>query len=193
MKIFKPSEIRAMRVKLGLTQVQLAELAGVTQAYIAKIEAGAADPKVSTLENILKALNRATTEKRACAEEIMASPIVAVKPGDRIEKAVRLMNAYKISQLPVLDGETLVGSISEATLMHKITAGEDMSRLVRRSIDEIMESPFPTVSKDTDVDTIYFLLGHNQAVLVVDRGRAVGIVTKADILKRTGELRKLKS
>jgi len=193
MKIFKPSEIRAMRVKLGLTQVQLAELAGVTQAYIAKIEAGAADPKVSTLENILKALDRATTEKRTCAEEIMASPIVAVKPEDRIEKAVRLMNAYKISQLPVLDGETLVGSISEATLMHKITAGEDMSRLVRRSIDEIMESPFPTVSKDTDVDTIYFLLGHNQAVLVVDRGRAVGIVTKADILKRTGELRKLKS
>ena len=193
MKIFKPSEIRAMRVKLGLTQVQLAELAGVTQAYIAKIEAGAADPKVSTLENILKALDRATTEKRTCAEEIMASPIVAVKPEDRIEKAVRLMNAYKISQLPVLDGETLVGSISEATLMHKITTGEDMSRLVRRSVDEIMESPFPTVSKDTDVDTIYFLLGHNQAVLVVDRGRAVGIVTKADILKRTGELRKLKS
>ncbi len=192
MKIFKPSEIRAMRVKLGLTQVQLAELAGVTQAYIAKIEAGAADPKVSTLENILKALDRATTEKRARAEEIMASPIIAVKPGDRIEKAVRLMNAYKISQLPVLDGETLVGSISEAALMHKITAGEDMSRLVRRSVEEIMESPFPTVSKDTDVDTVYSLLEHNQAVLVVDRGRAVGIVTKADILKRAGELRKLK-
>jgi len=192
MKVFKPSEIRAMRLKLGLTQVQLAELAGVTQAYIAKIEAGAADPKVSTLENILKALNRATTEKRVHAEEIMASPIVAVKPEDRIEKAVRVMNAYKISQLPVLDGETLVGSISEATLMHKITAGEDMSRLVRQSIKEIMDSPFPTVSKDTDVDTIYFLLEHNQAVLVVDRGRAVGIVTKADILKRTGELRKLR-
>ena len=192
MKVFKPSEIRAMRLKLGLTQVQLAELAGVTQAYIAKIEAGAADPKVSTLENILKALNRATTEKRVRAEEIMASPIVAVKLEDRIEKAVRVMNAYKISQLPVLDGETLVGSISEATLMHKITAGEDMSRLVRRSIKEIMDSPFPTVSKDTDVDTIYFLLEHNQAVLVVDRGRAVGIVTKADILKRTGELRKLR-
>lgn len=172
--------------------MQLAELAGVTQAYIAKIEAGAADPKVSTLENILKALNRATTEKHIHAEEIMASPIVAVKPEDRIEKAVRVMNAYKISQLPVLDGDTLIGSISEATLMHKITAGEDMSGLVRRSVKEIMDSPFPTVSKDTDVDTIYFLLEHNQAVLVVDRGRAVGIVTKADILKRTGELRKLR-
>jgi len=64
-----------------------------------------------------------------------------------------------------------------------LTAGEDMSRLVRRSVEEIMESPFPTVSKDTDVDTIYHLLEHSSAVLVSDRGRVVGIVTKADALK----------
>jgi predicted transcriptional regulator len=59
MKILKHEEIRAMRMKLGLTQTQLAQLAGVTQAYIAKIEAGKADPRVSTLEKILAALERA--------------------------------------------------------------------------------------------------------------------------------------
>ncbi len=183
MKILRPSEIRAMRTKLGLTQAQLAELAGVTQAYIAKIEAGAADPRVSTLEKILKALERATAEKHISVEEIMTSPIVRVRPGDKVEKAVRLMGSYKISQLPALDGETQVGSISETALMRKITAGEDMSKLVRRSVEEVMENPFPTVSKDTDVDTIYRLLEHSPAILVVDRGRATGIVTKADILK----------
>ncbi len=186
MRILKPSELRAMRTKLGLTQLQLAELAGVTQAYIAKIEAGMADPRVSTLEKILKALDRATHEKHITAEQVMATPIIAVRPDDRIEKAVRLMESYNVSQLPVLDGTAQVGSISEATLMHKISAGEDMFKLVRSGVQEIMEDPFPTVGKETDVDVVYHLLEHTPAVLIIDRGKPVGIVTKADILKLMG-------
>jgi predicted transcriptional regulator len=196
MRLLKPSEIRARRLELGLTQVQLAKLAGVTQAYIAKIEAGTADPTVSILEKILETLEKTASEKEkiasekhVTAKEIMATPVISVKPDDRIERAAKLMNSYNISQLPVIDGETQVGSISESTLMHQLTAGKDMSKLVRRSIKEIMESPFPTVSKDTDVETIYHLLEHGPAVLVVDRGKAAGILTKADALK----LRKLKS
>jgi len=190
MQILKPSEIRAMRMKLGLTQVQMAELAGVTQAYIAKIEAGTADPRASTLEKILKALEKATHEKRVTAEQIMAAPIIAVRPDDRVEKAIRLMESYNISQLPVLDGAAQVGSISEATLMHKISAGEDMFRLVRSSVQEIMEDPFPTIGKDTDADMVYHLLEHAPAILVIDRGKPIGIVAKADILKLIGEFKK---
>jgi predicted transcriptional regulator len=190
MRILKPSELRAMRTKLGLTQLQLAELAGVTQAYIAKIEAGTTDPRVSTLEKILKSLEKATHEKHITAEQIMATPIIAVRPDDRIEKAVRLMESYNVSQLPVLDGTAQVGSMSEATLIHKISAGEDMFKLVRSGVQEIMEDPFPTVGKDTDVDMVYHLLEHTSAVLIIDRGKPVGIVTKADILKLMGEFKK---
>jgi predicted transcriptional regulator len=182
-------------LELGLTQAQLAALAGVTQAYIAKIEAGTADPKISTLEKILETLEKtaikkeATSEKYVTAEEMMAAPVVSVKSSDKIEKAAKLMNSYKISQLPVIEGTTQVGSISEATLMHQLIDGRDMSKLVKRSVKEIMEGPFPTVSKDTNVETIYHLLDHSPAVLVVDRGKAIGILTKADVLK----LRKIKS
>ncbi|WP_342819080.1 helix-turn-helix domain-containing protein, partial [Candidatus Hadarchaeum sp.] len=45
MGIIKPSEVRAMRMRLGFSQSKLAKLAGVTQAYIAKIESGKADPR----------------------------------------------------------------------------------------------------------------------------------------------------
>jgi predicted transcriptional regulator len=168
----------------------------VTQAYIAKIEAGTADPTISILEKILETLEKTASEKEktasekhVTAKEIMATPVISVKPDDKIERAAKLMNSYNISQLPVIDGDAQIGSISESTLMHQLTTGKDMSKLVRRSIKEIMESPFPTVSKDTDVETIYHLLEHSPAVLVVDRGKAVGILTKADALK----LRKLKS
>ena len=190
MRILKPSEVKVMRTRLGLTQVHLAELAGVTQAYIAKIEAGTADPRISTIERISKALERATTEKkRVPVGQIMTSPIVAVKSDDRIEKAIRLMKSYDISQLPVLDGEAQVGSISEATIVHKISAGENMHKLLKYSISEIMQGPLPTVGKEADVDVIFPLLEHESAVLVMDHGEVAGIVTKADLFKLAGKLR----
>lgn len=190
MRILRPSEVKAMRTRLGLTQVQLAELAGVTQAYIAKIETGTADPRVSTLEKISKALERATAmETRIVVEQIMASPIIVVKPSDRVEKAIRLMKSYDISQLPVLDGDAHVGSISEATIVHRIASGENMPKLLKRSTGELMEGPFPTVSKDVDVDAVYALLKHEPAVLVMEHGRVIGIVTKADLFKLAGKIK----
>ena len=188
MRILRLSEIKAMRTRLGLTQAQLAELTGVTQAYIAKIEAGAADPRVSTIEKISNALERATTmKKRVTVGQIMTSPIVAVKSDDRVDKAIRLMKSYDISQLPVLDEEIQVGSISEATIVHKIASGENMLRLLKRNVDAIMESPFPTVNEDADVDIVYPLLEHEPAIIVVKHGKVAGIVTKADLFKLAGK------
>ncbi len=188
MRILRLSEIKTMRTRLGLTQAQLAELTGVTQAYIAKIEAGAADPRVSTLEKISNALERATTmKKRVTVGQIMTSPIVAVKSDDRVDKAIRLMKSYDISQLPVLDEEIQVGSISEATIVHKIALGENMLRLLKRNVDAIMESPFPTMNEDADVDIVYLLLEHEPAIIVVKHGKVAGIVTKADLFKLAGK------
>ncbi len=190
MRILRLSEVKAMRTRLGLSQKQLAELAGVTQAYISKIEARTVDPRVSTLEKISKALERATAmEKRANVGQIMTSPIVAVKSDDRVDKAIQLMKSHDISQLPVLDGEVQVGSISEATVVQRIASGENMARLLKRNVGEIMENSFPTVSKDTDIDVVYSLLEHEPAIIVVERGKVAGIVTKADLFKLAGKPR----
>lgn len=190
MGILKPSEIRATRVRLGLTQVKLAELAGVTQAYIAKIEAGEADPRVSTLERISNALEGAATEGlRVTVGRIMSSPIVSVKPSDKIGRAIRLMKSHDISQLPVLEGGVPVGSISETTIVRKIASGENMEKLLKHNVSEIMDDPLPTVGKDSDIDVAYRLLEHEPAVVVVEHGKAVGIVAKADVFKLAGKTR----
>lgn len=177
-----------MRVRLGLTQAKLAELAGVTQAYIAKIEAGEADPRISTLEKISNALERASVgERHVSVGQIMSSPIISVTPSDRIERAVRLMKSHDISQLPVLDGGAPVGSVSETTIVCKMASGENMNKLLKRSISEIMNGPLPTVSKDSDIDVAYHLLEHEPGVIVLDGRKAVGIVAKADVFKLTGK------
>ena len=189
MGILKPSEVRAMRMRLGLTQAKLAELAGVTQAYIAKIEAGEADPRVSTLERISKALEQVTAEgRRISVSRMMSSPIISVKPDDKIGRAVRLMKSHDISQLPVLKGDVQVGSISETTIVRKLTSGENMLRLLRRNVSEMMDEPLPMVGKDADIDVAYHLLEHEPAVVVVDRGKAIGIVARADVFKLTKKI-----
>jgi transcriptional regulator with XRE-family HTH domain len=56
-----PHERLTMRVKQlresrGLTQEALAEKAGLSRAYIARLEIGRHDPTLSTLEKLAKAL-----------------------------------------------------------------------------------------------------------------------------------------
>ena len=54
-----PQQIRGARAMLGLTQAELAELAGISKTGLNNIESGAADPKISTLKAIEGALEAA--------------------------------------------------------------------------------------------------------------------------------------
>jgi DNA-binding XRE family transcriptional regulator len=50
-------QIIALREKAGLTQVELAEQTGISQADISRIERGATSPTAKTLRRIAEALN----------------------------------------------------------------------------------------------------------------------------------------
>lgn len=54
-----PQQIRGARAMLSLTQAALAEAAGISTTALNNIERGAADPKVSTLAAIQRALEEA--------------------------------------------------------------------------------------------------------------------------------------
>lgn len=183
MRIVHPDEVKSMRSKADLTQSELAEAAGVSQAYIAKIESGDADPKISTLEKISGAISEASSPEVIKAEDIMEEPIVSVGSKDDIQRAIRLMEDYDISQLPVIEEDGQVGSLSEETILHKISAGENMFKLVEENVENVMEEPFPTVGAEEDLDTIFHLLENNHAVLVFEEGEPRGIITKADMLQ----------
>jgi transcriptional regulator with XRE-family HTH domain len=49
-------KLKKIRQERQLTQEQLAERAGVTREYIARLEAGRYDPSLSTIEKLAKAL-----------------------------------------------------------------------------------------------------------------------------------------
>ncbi|BAA30862.1 helix-turn-helix domain-containing protein [Pyrococcus horikoshii] len=179
-----PRDIKKIRKALGITQEELARKAGVTQAYIAKLEAGKVDPRLSTFNRILRALLECQ-KTRITAKNIMSSPIISVSSEDKIEKVVRLMEKYNISQVPVMEKDKIVGAITERLLVRKSLEDED---IYSKKAKDIMEEPFPLVSEDEDLEVIKYLLEDHQAVIVQGRnGKPIGIITRFDIFKLSRE------
>jgi predicted transcriptional regulator len=176
-------EIGRKRRIAGLTQQQLARLGGISQSLIAKLESGKIDPSYTKVKAIFDALERLQTEAEVRAEEVLHEGVIGVQKSEVVSKAVQMMANHGISQLPVFDGEHSVGSISEKTIIGKVSAGKDLTQISKLSVGDVMEEAFPQVGEDAPLTLISSLLQVYPAVLISSKGKVVGIVTKADLLK----------
>ena len=176
-------EIAIRRKKLGLTQKRLADMAGVSQSLIAKIESRRTDAAYTKVKTIFTALEQQETGKEFRAKEILERKVISVQKDAPVSDAVRLMMKHGYSQLPVCDGEHSVGSISEKTISNQVLAGKELSELSTIPIRDVMDEAFPQVGEDAPISLISGLLQVYPAVLVSKKGSAIGILTKADLLK----------
>jgi predicted transcriptional regulator len=176
-------EIERRRKSLGLTQKELAKLVNLSQSMIAKIESGRINPsylKVKAIFDTLDKLERKITIK---AKDIIHEEVTGVEKSDPISKAVKLMLEKGYSQLPVFDKGQLVGGITEKTVLEQILKSNDVSKLSSMPVESVMESSFPCIDIETPLQVVSTLLQYSSAVLVTERGRIKGIITKADLLK----------
>jgi predicted transcriptional regulator len=175
--------IAKRRKMLGLTQGQLAKVAGVSQSFIAKIESGKIDPSYSKVKTIFDVLERLESRGNYTAKAIFHEGIVGVQKGEKVSRAVDLMMQHGFSQLPVFDGEKCVGCISEKTILGQVTVAKDLSKLSQKNVEEIMEEAPPQIDENAPIPLISNLLHFYPAVLVTRKGKIIGIITKADLFK----------
>jgi len=173
--VIKGPTLKRLRVEAGLTQRQLAVLAGVSQAHIAKIEKEAVDPRLSTVNRILVVLTE--REGKKCGE-IMTPRVIWLRMTDKISKASQLMMRHAISQLPVLEGSKIVGTVTEDSIVRNLSP-----TIADEPVERIMQAPLPNVPEETSVSMIQPLLQDHPAVLVVRRGEIVGIIARSDLFK----------
>jgi predicted transcriptional regulator len=81
--------VREARTHAGLTQVELAERAGVAQSVIARLERGGGNPTFSTLERVLHAAGHrlelnAVEQGLVTVDESLIEQQLALRPADRI-------------------------------------------------------------------------------------------------------------
>lgn len=177
------NEIRKKRISLGLTQGELARLAGISQSLIAKIESGNAEPSYSNAKKIFEALDSLHAKEEEKAEEIMLSPVLSARANEPIGKALSLMREKGVSQLPVMEEGVAVGTISENAILALIEKGYRMEDIRKTAVREAMEPALPQVGRSTRYSSIIQLLKESPAILVVDKGKILGIITKADLVR----------
>jgi predicted transcriptional regulator len=165
--------LKNMREELGMTQEKVAELAGISQAHVAKIENEKVNPRLSTVNKIMSILKSNDTLK---CNGLVTKRVICVKPRDSVNNAVKLMKANEVSQLPVVEKGLCVGSISDKTIIRNLDRISSMTK-----VKEVMETPFPTINCGEDMEVVKTLLEYHPAILVTESGKIIGILTKSDL------------
>jgi cystathionine beta-synthase len=107
-------------------------------------------------------------------------PLITVQDDDVVKNALDLLRRYEISQLPVLQGTQIVGSINDVAVMQAVF---DRSDLLHKSVRAVMGRPFPSLDRNVEIDRAYKLLTlANSAILVTDAAQPVGVLTRQDII-----------
>ncbi|PWJ44289.1 cystathionine beta-synthase [Sediminitomix flava] len=106
--------------------------------------------------------------------------LVIVEPKSLVSDAIKLMKENGISQIPVVEEESFVGSVSDTLLLNQLLESDSLEN---RLVGDIMAPPFPFISINTTIDTMASMLNNqNKALLVRDDRQGVFIITRNDLL-----------
>ncbi len=179
------SDIKRIRKSLDVTQTELAAASGVSQSTIAKIERGRMSASYETVVKLFETLEgmRKSEKRDLTAADVASDKVVTVQSTDKVHQASDLMRATGYSQLPVLKGDIPVGSISERGIFELLRQGSTMDQLAQTVIAKVMDESYPVVADSTPMSSVTSLMSSSGAVLVSKKGKIVGMITSADILK----------
>ncbi|MEM7194006.1 MAG: pyridoxal-phosphate dependent enzyme [Pseudomonadota bacterium] len=98
-----------------------------------------------------------------------------------VADAVALMTTTGISQLPVVDGDEFVGSLSDTKLLTRML---DEPEIRNKPIKEVMQAPFQFVPVDSTLDVLSSMITRETpAVMVRDQKNRPRIITQHDLLE----------
>jgi CBS domain-containing protein len=127
--------------------------------------------------------------------EAMTEDPRSIGPSATVVEAARLMRDEHVGSLPITDGDTLVGMITDRDITTRVVA--EAADLATSSVGDVYSQDLISVEPDKDLEEALTLMARHQVrrLPVVEDGRLVGIVAQADIAlalsedeKKTGEL-----
>jgi cystathionine beta-synthase len=106
--------------------------------------------------------------------------LVCVSPKDNLTRAISLMQEYCISQLPVIEDNKVVGSLSEASVMKLLHDGINFEQ---QQIGAVMGKPLPTLAEETDISEAFrVLLSGASGLVVMQDSVPQGVITRTDLV-----------
>jgi cystathionine beta-synthase len=112
-------------------------------------------------------------------------PLVHVHPEETVRAAIAILEEYGVSQVPVVKAEPplalaeVVGSVTDRLLLERSLHHPE---IFDQPVESVMEAPLATIGQGETIAQVADRLAVSPAVLVLDGGHPVGIVTRSDVL-----------
>ena len=113
--------------------------------------------------------------------------LITARPDDGIQKIIQLMKRHGISQLPVLDGDRLLGIISEVDLLNALL--KDPAS-VDRPVAELVDQNYVVVPPETPVARLASVFTAGKVALIEENGQIRALLTKIDLIDHLASLMK---
>ncbi|MCA0395120.1 MAG: pyridoxal-phosphate dependent enzyme [Proteobacteria bacterium] len=104
---------------------------------------------------------------------------VVLAPGDLLMTAYQRMKLYEISQLPVMDGDRIVGILDESDVLLHVYGDEDR---FRDPVSTAMVSKLDILDVKSPVESLLPVFDRGHVAIVVDGPRFLGLITRIDLL-----------
>lgn len=141
------------------------------------------------------------------AQDVMTTWVSTIGANATVREAAKLMAERKVSALPVLDEEDrMIGIVSEGDLVRRAELGTETSgswwlvalakdgaadyrKTHGRTVNDVMTSSVVSVARTTPLREVAQLMEKHRIkrVPVLDAGRLVGIVSRADLVRSLGK------
>ncbi len=138
------------------------------------------------------------------AQDVMTTVVTTIPADATVREAARLMLERRVSALPVMnEQDRLVGVVSEGDLMRRAELGTggvrswwlralaenaagDFIKTHGTTVRDVMSTPVVSVRRATPLQEIAHLFEKHRIkrVPVLEAGRLVGIVSRADLVRR---------
>ena len=109
--------------------------------------------------------------------------VATIRAEEKVSAAVRVLGDRRIGALPVVDGDAIVGIISERDVIYSLK--DHGAEVLDWPISRVMSAPAITVDPSTPVLNALALITQRRVrhLPVVADGRLVGIVSIGDLVK----------
>jgi cystathionine beta-synthase len=111
--------------------------------------------------------------------------LVHTHPSETVRDAISILREYGVSQMPVVGAEPPVmagevaGSVSERELLSAVFEGRAS---LADAVSTHMSPPLPIIGAGEQVSSLAKTLRDLDAVMVVEEGKPVGVITRYDLL-----------
>ncbi|HEX8973554.1 cystathionine beta-synthase [Oryzihumus sp.] len=111
--------------------------------------------------------------------------LVHTHPTETVRDAIEILREYGVSQMPVVNAEPPVmagevsGAVSERDLLEALFTGEAH---LADPVEKHMGKPLPLVGAGEPVSEARHELETSGAIMVIEDGKPVGVLTRADLL-----------